>query len=473
MPSLRPATVSKRYLASRLEANTSQSPFAAHLRKPGGPERLDLDGLDAAKREFHALGGALNPEEVRALLVPHQALAAQTLFGGKPPGSLTRGTDKLTPPPQGPAGTELGAAWKTELDGPMRAPPVLDRDNSTVYQLTANNKLYALDRIYGSTLWSLELAPGEARFSDFQPMALSADGKSMAIATAPGDTAPMRLAKIDLTVPEVSWSLELPSERDWMNNPPRGGETHWAPPVITPKGTVVAPKHKEQRLVGYQAEDGEELWSYPLPDLHRFCSGAPLLSPDGRTAFYGFQREGGPTEQLALDAESGAVRWRHEQAASPSDFVLQTLSADGKTLYTARESGLTALDASTGKVQWSRDQQLEGSCNPPAISPDGTKLALAHMKGVVVYDARSGERLQAIDGMRIDCYPIRFSADGGSLLGFTYDCDLVKVSLAESSFEKLKPAPPDLQRGGGWRTDAATRWGFRSHGWTLEAVDLA
>ena len=74
----------------------------------------------------------------------------------------------------------------------------------------------------------------------------------------------------------------------------------------------------------------------------------PLVTKD--TIFYGDSGAG----LLALDRETGCVRWRHEDSkVDVASAILSRVTESGLTLYfTSRRDGVFAVDAATGKTLW-------------------------------------------------------------------------------------------------------------------------
>ena len=74
----------------------------------------------------------------------------------------------------------------------------------------------------------------------------------------------------------------------------------------------------------------------------------PLVTKD--TIFFGDSGAG----LLALDRETGCVRWRHEDSeADVASAILSRVTESGLTLYlTSRREGVFAVDAATGKTLW-------------------------------------------------------------------------------------------------------------------------
>src|SRR5262249_48745595 len=114
-----------------------------------------------------------------------------------------------------------------------------------------------------------------------------------------------------------------------------------------------------------------------------------------------------------------------ELAAHPLDLPTQPrhtlcLSEDGQTLLTVenvvrnRQQGLIRIwDAATGEERKALTTTPEPLCG--ALSPDGRLLAVSFGKGVVLFDAESGEELATLKGHARPETALAFSPDGRTL----------------------------------------------------------
>ena len=145
--------------------------------------------------------------------------------------------------------------------------------------------------------------------------------------------------------PEV-WAaggLDAGATRVAAADPPLHGDVAWrrsldAPatvPVVT-DGRALFVGLADARLIAYAVDDGRELWSFPVPGQ---LDEPPVIAGD---VVYLSERSGGLT---ALDAATGAVRWRID---SGDDFLTAPAVRDG-VVWVGGRGRLMAFDAENGE----------------------------------------------------------------------------------------------------------------------------
>lgn len=129
------------------------------------------------------------------------------------------------------------------------------------------------------------------------------------------------------------------------------------------------------------ADDGRELWRFPVQD----ATGGALV--DGDLVFFGDRA----ATLRAIDAESGAGRWRFDAVKPTSSRpVFSTPSADGDSVYSAYADEVYALDKRTGIERWSV------GVNRHAPASSGS-LARPLVVGATVYVGSMDGSLYALD----------------------------------------------------------------------------
>ncbi len=154
---------------------------------------------------------------------------------------------------------------------------------------------------------------------------------------------------------------------------------------------------------------GKALWSAdltPASDRSGDASGGGLAT-DGQTLFV----TSGFGAVVALDAASGAVKWRQKlEGAATGAPTLR----DGLVYVVSRDSVAWAIDAKTGRVQW----QLPGTPTP-SVMVGGTAPAVTQKFALFPYG--SGEIISAFrkGGVRVWASNISGKRSGRAYANFT------------------------------------------------------
>ena len=130
-----------------------------------------------------------------------------------------------------------------------------------------------------------------------------------------------------------------------------------------------------------------ELWRH---DTTNWAIGSPSLAADDKTVFF---PPSGSHEAFALDASSGAVKWRagaleNELIATADASAVGALAADGSAYYVLGRDGsncgsiVVALDTTTGGSLW---QRSSGGGWPGALDACGDSAALTVDSSGVVW----------------------------------------------------------------------------------------
>lgn len=161
-------------------------------------------------------------------------------------------------------------------------------------------------------------------------------------------------------------------------------------------------------VTAYRWSDGARVWQHELPadaplpevhDKHNLASPSPVT--DGRVVIAWY----GTGQVAAVDAASGKRLWTKNLAREYGPFEINwghssspALHGDLAIFPCYHESGayLLALDARTGAVRWKRDRQARAHTysTPLIVSHDGrATIVLNNSAGVEAFDAGSGEPL--------------------------------------------------------------------------------
>ena len=171
------------------------------------------------------------------------------------------------------------------------------------------------------------------------------------------------------------------------------------------------------------------------------------FSPDGSSVAI-ISSSFGDTLEL-FDIETGARRWKHSGRGAA--FGKVTFSADGRRLTVGGSTNsIPILDAGDGRVMGRINRVWSGSQMWPqaVMSPDGTRVAVAHDRNVWVH-ATSGHEIFSFRPSA-NCGYMRYSPDGTRIA--TLGKDGVQVWDAESAqLQTILQIPPkthDMAFGG-------------------------
>lgn len=206
---------------------------------------------------------------------------------------------------------ELTERWSFETSGDR--PPAPLAVDGTVYVGDGSGTVYALTDDDGTERWRTAVGEGVA--------ALTASGASAVFARTKRSPA----VALDAETGDERWRLDAAES------------TYYQPTFAD--GTVYAGGSGVVHAV--DARSGEREWSF---EANTSLVGVPAVA-DGTVYVTGKD-----TALFALDAESGAERWRHRQsqwiAAPPTVVEKRVVAADGDRVL--------AFDSETGTVDWTR-----------------------------------------------------------------------------------------------------------------------
>ena len=170
-----------------------------------------------------------------------------------------------------------------------------------------------------------------------------------------------------------------------------GAATSGATVVLLPSLVIAG----DDRVVAFDRATGARRWTFDSPDVR--APGLFIGARVGESLFTG----SGNGRLVSLDTQSGRLRWVALADASPSTTVFPPIADRGLviasyTSFTAPQSGgVIAVDASTGAVRWrhrfmAASPLPQGAASVPAVvddfvlaaRSDGTIVALNRTDGV-------------------------------------------------------------------------------------------
>jgi len=205
---------------------------------------------------------------------------------------------------------------------------------------------------------------------------------------------------------ETSWSSEGRAEPLWVADVGRG---YSAPSVaagrLFTRGFFPSPDDPEQGVdvtFCLDATTGEEIWIHESAatlwgNMH---GGGTLTTPAvAGGAVFVLSRLG---SLLALDAESGEVRWTRplseelEVGLGPFGFCSSPVVSDGVLLVNAGKT--VALDPDTGALLWRTRDYGPSYATPEPFELEGRKLlAVFNAAGLAVLERESGEEVDLFE----------------------------------------------------------------------------
>ena len=241
-----------------------------------------------------------------------------------------------------------------------------------IYASDIDSGLHAFDAASGRELWRAEIGEQVGSGPGFGGGVVVVGGLDGAIVA------------FDAESGNELWRSEVPSE------------VIAAPAVEA--GTVVVRAH-DGRVFGFAATDGARRWVFDrgVPLLSLRGNSAPLIS--GSTVYVGYDNG----KAVALDLESGALKWEQSVAQSEGrtelerlvDIDGETASSNGEMFAVTYRGQVGALAVDTGRQGWSRDMSSFGG-----LVLSGDTLYLSDADGSVwALDSRSGASLWQQDAL--------------------------------------------------------------------------
>ena len=173
---------------------------------------------------------------------------------------------------------------------------------------------------------------------------------------------------------------------------------------------IDGPLRETQIVEAVDAETGALRWrhtlasSQPVEVTNIVAKGAPTPRVDAERIYYLFEsgdlgaldHDGEPVWSRSLKADYGALEgYGLGSSLAGNDEALFVLAAHDGPSY------LLAVDAATGETRWKADRPPTSSWTTPIVVPgSGGELVVVSVDGEVeAYDARTGERVWWIDGL--------------------------------------------------------------------------
>lgn len=229
----------------------------------------------------------------------------------------------------------------------MHAVPTPATDGRFVYAMFANGELACFDAESGKNLWSMPVGDTAGNQYGLANSLLSYKGS--VIVMFEGNQS--LLLRIDGATGRELWSAEHDS-------------VSWASPILvhTPGGKYVVVTHGDPTTAGWDAENGDRLWSAELV----YGDIAPSPIAVSGVVFVSFQSCG----LFSIRAESGERLWAVEELDEGVLSDTQSMTTDGALLYQFYNDVLSVLDATNGEIVYEKTLDHNSSYASPFVAGD-------------------------------------------------------------------------------------------------------
>ena len=273
----------------------------------------------------------------------------------------------------GPSGTPT-ALWTVKTHGPIGSSPAVI--GHVAYVVAGDRHVLALDAGTGAQRWSSADATyvGTPTTTGDRVFVLGTDGSIAALGASDGRVAwRTPSALMANSAPLVVGDLVVAggSDKTLHAFDVRTGAERWAaatggnfPRSPSTDGSLVFIGGEDGVVHAFAATTGKEAWNHPTSAGHF----ATTAVRDGTLYASGTQSDG-TSELSAIDAKTGAVRWRF----SPPDRTgLRSPSVDTTTVYIESQEHVYALDRADASVRW----VFDGGSTEAAMTIAGDNLYL-------------------------------------------------------------------------------------------------
>jgi outer membrane protein assembly factor BamB len=283
--------------------------------------------------------------------------------------SFQGGPEHVGSAPDAP-GPPLSAGWRYATGKDVALSPAVLAPGAAVFE--TSGEVVAVDPTTGRRLWSTSRVPGPVAPVAVDP---AMDG-GLVVYTEGGIGGSATVVAMALSDRQIRWAFTLPRAS-------AGGPTIAAGTVFvgTSDGSVFA----------IDEESGGQRW-------RARTDGAVLAPPavsGGRVFAASVLGQDSASHLYAWDAQSGKVAW--DVAQRQGTAGTSAVTASGGRVYVGMGGVVQALDASTGKLSWSRSGSPSGgSTFSPASAPavvDGSVYVLDAGGHLSRFEASSGDRV--------------------------------------------------------------------------------
>lgn len=249
------------------------------------------------------------------------------------------------------------------------------------FQCDAGNSGFAAGRT-GPTRYLHETAISTEMERGVEVSPVADDDHVYVISGSWSDEEPAELFALDADSLETVWKQEFHMY---------SRATRMGSPILTDSHIVVM---DGSSIRTFDTETSEEVWATDLGE-ERFPYNIPAATSD--TMYAVIHDQMGEEILLALDIDSGEVRWQTDQFdVTTPPTVADDVVYVGRYVDSKGTEQLVAFDAKTGTERWAVEQELQGI---PTVA-DGTIYVPHEGDGFHALDAESGRKLWGVDQER-------------------------------------------------------------------------
>jgi outer membrane protein assembly factor BamB len=129
-------------------------------------------------------------------------------------------------------------------------------------------------------------------------------------------------------------------------------ETPWPSPPAFHRNRVIVPG-SPGRIVSFDPQDGDLVWSYPAENESGLTGEAPHIRIVDDKLFVAFRRNHG-LDVLQLSPDGGKTKWRRPVFLGPMDIDLAGADADGATILIPSTDRIVAIRLIDGRTVWTK-----------------------------------------------------------------------------------------------------------------------